>query len=107
MAAPLIQEMDTRHSPETLTARLQSAPSTILLRSGTLEHADRFSLVAAQPFLRFESFGSRCTIRSASALASSSDTPCGAHGQPHSSGSQTPLELTRSSPRGRELTSSR
>ena len=66
MAAPLIQEMDTRHSPETLTARLQSTPSTILLRSGTLEHADRFSLVAAQPFLRFESFGSRCTIRSAS-----------------------------------------
>ncbi|MAH75561.1 MAG: anthranilate synthase component I, partial [Opitutia bacterium TMED102] len=66
MAAPLIQEVDTRHSPETLTARLQSAPSTILLRSGTLEHADRFSLIAAQPFLRFESFGSRCTIRSPS-----------------------------------------
>ena len=29
-----------------------------------MEHSDRFSLVAARPFLRFESYGSRCIIRS-------------------------------------------
>ena len=63
MSSPLIQEVETRHSPESLTARLHSSPGTILLRSGTMEHSDRFSLVAARPFLRFESFGSRCIIR--------------------------------------------
>ena len=65
MSSPLIQEVETRHSPESLTARLHSSLGTILLRSGTMEHSDRFSLVAARPFLRFESFGSRCIIRSA------------------------------------------
>ena len=64
MSSPLIQEVETRHSPESLIARLHSSPGTILLRSGTMEHSDRFSLVAARPFLRFESFGSRCIIRS-------------------------------------------
>ena len=63
MSSPLIQEVETRHSPESLTARLHSSLGTILLRSGTMEHSDRFSLVAARPFLRFESFGSRCIIR--------------------------------------------
>ena len=64
MSSPLIQEVETRHSPESLTARLYSSPGPILLRSGTMEHSDRFSLVAARPFLRVESFGSRCIIRS-------------------------------------------
>ena len=63
MSSPLIQEVETWHSPESLTARLHSSLGTILLRSGTMEHSDRFSLVAARPFLRFESFGSRCIIR--------------------------------------------
>jgi len=63
-ATPLIQEVETEHTPESLTARLHSSPGTILLHSGTMDHSDRFSLIAAQPFLRFESFGSRCIIRS-------------------------------------------
>ena len=64
MPCPLIQEIETRHTPESLIARLQAEPGTILLRSGTMEHGERFSLVAARPFLRFESYGSRCEIES-------------------------------------------
>ena len=65
MTCPLIQEIETGHSPESLTGRLHTEPGTILLRSGTMEHGERFSLVAARPFLRFESHGSRCEIDSA------------------------------------------
>ncbi|MEC8973548.1 MAG: chorismate-binding protein, partial [Verrucomicrobiota bacterium] len=65
MPCPLIQEIETRHSPESLTAQLHTEPGTILLRSGTMEHGERFSLVAERPFLRFESHGSRCEIESA------------------------------------------
>jgi len=64
MPCPLIQEIETRHTPESLTARLHAEPGAILLRSGTMEHGERFSLVAARPFLRFESHGSRCEIES-------------------------------------------
>ena len=65
MPCPLIQEIETRHTPESLTGRLHAETGTILLRSGTMEHGERFSLVAARPFLRFESYGSRCEIESA------------------------------------------
>ena len=65
MPCPLIQEIETRHTPESLTGRLHAETGTILLRSGTMEHGERFSLVAAKPFLRFESYGSRCEIDSA------------------------------------------
>jgi para-aminobenzoate synthetase component 1 len=65
MPCPLIQEIETRHTPESLIERLHAETGTILLRSGTIEHGERFSLVAARPFLRFESYGSRCEIESA------------------------------------------
>jgi len=65
MSSPLIQEIETQHTPESLTARLQAEPGALLLRSGTMDHGERFSLVAAKPFLRFESYGSRCEIDSA------------------------------------------
>ncbi len=64
MACPLIQEIETRHTPESLTERLHAEPGTILLGTSTMEHGERFSLVAAKPFLRFESYGSRCEIES-------------------------------------------
>ncbi len=60
----LIQEIKTYQTPETLTEQLNKLPGTILLRSGTMEHSDRFSLVVSRPFLSFKSFGSRCLIRS-------------------------------------------
>ena len=74
MPCPLIQEIETRHTPESLIARLQAEPGTILLRSGTMEHGERFSLVAARPFLRFESYGSRCEIESPAGASATSAT---------------------------------
>jgi len=65
MPCPLIQEIETQHSPESITAQLHTEPGAILLRSGTMEHGERFSLVATKPFLWFESHGSRCEIESA------------------------------------------
>ena len=64
MPFPLIQEIETQHTPESLTGQLHTEPGTILLRSGTMEHGERFSFVAARPFLRFQSYGSRCEIES-------------------------------------------
>ena len=64
MPCPLIQEIETLHTPESLIERIHAETGTILLRSGTIEHGERFSLVAARPFLRFESYGSRCEIES-------------------------------------------
>ena len=64
MLNSLIQEIETQQTPETLTSKLSDIPGTILLRSGTMEHSDRFSLVVTHPFLSFKSFGSRCIIQS-------------------------------------------
>ena len=64
MLSSIIQEIETQQTPETLTSQLNKIPGTILLRSGTMEHADRFSLVVARPFLSFKCFGSKCIIRS-------------------------------------------
>src|SRR5690349_18251024 len=62
---PLIQEIKTAHSPESLAHHLQGEPGLVLLRSFPpldQPHA-RYSFLAARPFLAFRSFGSRCEIR--------------------------------------------
>ena len=58
-----IRAVETAHTPESLVERLQGEAGVILLRSRMFESAQaRYSLVAAQPFLTFRSFGSRCEI---------------------------------------------
>jgi para-aminobenzoate synthetase component 1 len=70
----IIQEIQTAHSPESLAGLLHAnspkgcgnGPSLVLLRSGQVDSAQgRYSFVAADPFLVFRSFGSRCELRSA------------------------------------------
>jgi para-aminobenzoate synthetase component I len=60
---PLIQEIQTAQTPETLVELLGSATGVVLLRSAMFDspHA-RYSFVTAQPFLTFRSFGSRCEV---------------------------------------------
>lgn len=57
---PLIQEITTAHTPESLLERVQGA-GAVLLRTGSFESPQaRYSFVAARPFLVMQSFGSRC-----------------------------------------------
>jgi len=71
---PLICEIETTHTPESLVASLlhgesaigHSPSNVVLLRSNFFESAQaRYSFVAARPFLTLRSFGSRCEISSA------------------------------------------
>ncbi len=59
---PLIHEIATAHTPESLLERVEGE-GAVLLRTGSFDspHA-RYSLVAARPFLTMRSFGSRCEI---------------------------------------------
>src|SRR5580704_17472587 len=60
---PLIQEIPTQHTPESLVERLHDETGVILLRSALFEStAARYSFVVARPFLTFRSFGSRCEL---------------------------------------------
>jgi para-aminobenzoate synthetase component I len=60
---PLIQEISTPHTPESLADRLRDVPGLVVLRSAAFDLPQaRFSFVAAQPFLTFRSIGSRCVI---------------------------------------------
>lgn len=60
---PLITEIATAATPESLARQLQFEPGLILLRSALLRPADaRYSLVTARPFLNFRSWASRCEI---------------------------------------------
>jgi para-aminobenzoate synthetase component 1 len=68
---PLIQEITTAHTPESLAVQL-SAPhsafrtphsNVVLLRTSAFDSPSaRYSFVAANPFLTFRAFGSRCEI---------------------------------------------
>lgn len=60
---PLIQDVQTAHTPETLVAALAGVSGVVLLRSAMFDspHA-RYSFVVAEPFLTFRSAGSRCEI---------------------------------------------
>jgi para-aminobenzoate synthetase component 1 len=60
---PFIQEIATTQTPETLVEQLGSARGAVLLRSAGFDSAQaRYSFVAANPFLTFRSFGSRCEV---------------------------------------------
>jgi para-aminobenzoate synthetase component I len=60
---PLIQEIETAHTPESLIGQLRGESGTVLLRSNSFDSPQaRYSFVAANPFLTFRSFGSRCEI---------------------------------------------
>jgi para-aminobenzoate synthetase component 1 len=61
---PLIQEIQTAHTPETLVEQLSGESGIILLRSNAFDSPPaRYSFVAANPFLTFHSFGSKCELR--------------------------------------------
>jgi para-aminobenzoate synthetase component I len=60
---PLIQEIPTAHTPESLVENLRGENGVVLLRTSQFDlPAARYSFVAANPFLTFRSFGSRCAI---------------------------------------------
>jgi len=60
---PLLQEVETNHTPESLVHGLRGEPGVMLLRSALFESAQaRYSFVTARPFLTFRSFGSRCEV---------------------------------------------
>jgi para-aminobenzoate synthetase component 1 len=63
MIRPLIQEIQTAYTPESLVENLRGESGIILLRSNSFDSPQaRYSFVAANPFLTFRSFGSRCEI---------------------------------------------
>jgi para-aminobenzoate synthetase component 1 len=60
---PLIQDIQTAHTPESLVENLRGESGIILLRSNSFDSPQaRYSFIAANPFLTFRSFGSRCEI---------------------------------------------
>jgi para-aminobenzoate synthetase component I len=60
---PLIQEIQTGQTPESLVENLHGEPGVVLLRTSSFDSPfARYSFVAARPFLTFRSFGSRCEI---------------------------------------------
>ena len=64
---PLIQEIATAHTPESLVEQLRNVEcgtrNVVLLRTSSFDSLPaRYSFVAANPFLIFRSFGSRCEI---------------------------------------------
>ncbi|HEX7652105.1 MAG TPA: anthranilate synthase component I family protein [Verrucomicrobiae bacterium] len=60
---PLIQEIVSQQTPETLTAGLAGEAGVVLLRSYAPDNPGaRYSFVTADPFLTFRSFGSSCEL---------------------------------------------
>jgi para-aminobenzoate synthetase component 1 len=60
---PLIEDIHTRHTPESLAEQIRPEEGVVLLRSSLLDSTQaRYSFVAARPFLNFRSFGSRCKL---------------------------------------------
>lgn len=63
MRTCLITEVAAACAPESLVERLQGEAGVVLLRSGSFDSPRaRYSFVAARPFLRFRSWGSRCEV---------------------------------------------
>ena len=61
---PLIQEIQTAHTPESLVEQLRDENGIILLRSNSFDSPQaRYSFIVVNPFLTFRSFGSRCEIQ--------------------------------------------
>jgi para-aminobenzoate synthetase component 1 len=76
---PLIHEISTSHTPESLVECLRGLsrrseaktdePGIVLLRTPSFDSPSaRYSFVAARPFLTFRSFGSQCEITQHSSL---------------------------------------
>lgn len=62
---PLIYEIQTSHTPESLVEQLRGEPGIVLLRSGFFDSPQvRYSFVAARPFLTLRSFGSKSELSS-------------------------------------------
>jgi para-aminobenzoate synthetase component I len=62
---PLVQEIATQHTPESLVEMIGSEPGLVLLRSGLFDAPQaRYSFVTGKPFLTLRSQGSRCEFRS-------------------------------------------
>jgi para-aminobenzoate synthetase component 1 len=62
---PLIQEIITQHTPESLVERLQGRRGIVLLRSALFDSTQaRYSFVTVNPFLTLRAFGSRCELSS-------------------------------------------
>lgn len=60
---PLLQEIATAQTPESLVARLAGQRGIVLLRSAGFDSPQaRYSFVTTNPFLTFRSFGSRCEV---------------------------------------------
>ena len=60
---PVIQEITTAQSPESLVEQLRGEPGLVLLRTGLFDDdRARYSLVAARPYLTFRSAGSQCQL---------------------------------------------
>jgi para-aminobenzoate synthetase component 1 len=60
---PLIEEIQSSHTPDTLAEMLRAETGLVLLRTGAFDYSSaRYSFVAANPFLTFRSSGSRCEI---------------------------------------------
>jgi para-aminobenzoate synthetase component I len=76
---PIIQEIATAHTPESLLERLEGE-GAVLLRTGSFDSPQaRYSFAAARPFLAMRSFGSRCEI---TPLAPQPATPSVQFGNP-------------------------
>ena len=75
---PLIQEVTTTLTPELLVERLGGVSGVVLLRSAGFDSIQaRYSFLAANPFLTFRSFGSRCEISRPQTPVPSSQTQFG------------------------------
>jgi para-aminobenzoate synthetase component I len=60
---PILQRIQTPHTPESLVEGLRGERGIVLLRSGSFDSPQaRYSFVTARPFLTFRSFGSRCEL---------------------------------------------
>src|SRR3984957_9837890 len=60
---PLIQEIQTAHTPESLVENLRGESGVVLLHTSSFDSPGaRYSFVAAKPFLTFRSAGSQCEV---------------------------------------------
>src|SRR5688572_21043722 len=62
---PVIEEISTQHTPESLAEALDGEPGLVVLRSRFFDSPQaRYSFVAVGPFLQFKAFGARCELGS-------------------------------------------
>ena len=72
---PLLQEVQTAHTPDTLAESLRGETGLVLLRTSSFDSPSaRYSFITANPFLTFRSSGSRCEITQLDTRHSTLDT---------------------------------